>query len=239
MLYSDDGALHQVLGMIDMYAVTTCFYSQSMTFKHHQSFLSFPSASYFGSETLSSSVPSMILTLMLLIKNWLQHALKTRSKSSRQVDTIHIDNVSSYTWSWIMSNTPENINVEYSYAISKATFIEKDALHAMKWRVVQESIYFHLPDHLQYAQRILGVSAGLGICTLLSCCFSNYGQLEVAEGYHQIDCADVTNVVPFKQHDMHDFVKRGILFKYNPPSCALLYSFDLKRSMVRLSHNVI
>jgi hypothetical protein len=57
-----------------------------------------------------------------------------------QVATIHIDNVRPVTWNWITYNAPETINVEYSYAVSKNTFIEKDALVAMKWRVVKESL---------------------------------------------------------------------------------------------------
>ena len=221
VFYNDDVALRQVSGMSNMYTVTTCVYSQSMKFKHHRSFHSFPSASYFGNERLISCVPSMILNQMLLIKNRLQHALNTRSKSSKQVATIHIDNVSPFTWSWITDNAAESINVEYSYAVSKNTFIEKDALVAMKWRVVQESLFLHLPDHLQSAQRILGISAGLGVRTFVSCRFSNRRRLEVAEGNHQIDRADIINVVPFEQHHQNEFVERGILFKYIPPSCAL------------------
>jgi hypothetical protein len=118
--------------------------------------------------------------------------------SSKQVAVIMCDNFSRYTWDWLMADAPHEITIENSYGVVKCTFIESDQVVVVNWRAAQESITLTLPNLTEFAQSILGTSAGLGVHCSVSCRFTKKQHLEVAEGNHVVNGTDIINVVPFE-----------------------------------------
>ena len=173
VFFETDNNLRELKGVQHTYCVSSCFYSRSMTLEHCCSFASFPSTSAYGLGVLPSCFPSTILRELLTVKNKAQNAMNTWSKSSKRVVKLTLDNVSPFTWHWMIRNLPAQMIGANLRAVVKRTFMESDELVVQKWRDTQQYVEFTFPEHFKFAQQIFGESFGLGVRTVLSCPLKN------------------------------------------------------------------
>lgn len=55
------------------------------------------------------------------------------------------------------------------FGVMKHTFVEKDELVIQKWRDTQQSFELTLSEHMEFAQRVFGLSVGLGVHVFVPC----------------------------------------------------------------------
>ncbi len=63
----------------------------------------------------------------------------------------------------------------------------------------------------EFAQRIFGLSVGLGVCDFVPCPLKMARPLEVVENWHQITVGDVVHVIPFEA-DGRELFHHGMRF---------------------------
>lgn len=216
VFFEAENVLRELRGVQHTYCVTSCFYLSHMTLVHHCSFSSFPSANKDGGDVPLSCFPSTLLRELLSIKNKMQNAMNTRSKCSKQVIKITVENISAYTWYWMIRDVPEHIIVGgNSRAVVKRTYMESDELVVQKWRDTQQFLELTFPDHMEFAQRMFGQSVGLGIRALVCCPLKDAEPFQIVEQSHQICAGDVVNIIPFELEPKEQ-VRRGLWLNFVP-----------------------
>jgi hypothetical protein len=154
----------------------------------------------------------------------MQSALNTRGKNARNVVVCKIPNFSVSTWDYIKSLLLQD--VEFSPVVTKTTFILRDELVVEKWRTRQEEVNLTLPEHLVVAQKIFGVSVGLGVRVFLACAV---GKSNGRVASHRvISKTDTINVVPFEPEEQ-ELVRRGIVLRYIPKQSHLSVTIRFRR----------
>jgi hypothetical protein len=131
----------------------------------------------------------MIMSQFLTIKNKIQMALNTRSKNSRQLVTVSLDNISPFTWNWIKKDAPEGF-VQTNLGVIKRSFIENYELVVQQWRYTQQYFELKYPEDMEYASSIFGQSVGLGVRVFVPCPLKKSARLAIVENSHQISVGD-------------------------------------------------
>jgi hypothetical protein len=218
IFHESDNMVRQLDGMVNTFVVTSIFLSRVGIVKHIRTFSSFPSQQGFS---LPSCCSSMIFEQMMRIKGKMQLSLNTRSLNSKNVQTIHMENINRLTWHYMTRIAIANgLEISSSYGTVKATFMEGDTCVVQKWRDIQESFSLNTPHHFHCAKLLFGTCVGLGIRVVVPLSVKNRTRLERAENYHAIHVGDSINVVPFKNCG-NESVGRGLFFRFMPSTCVL------------------
>ena len=222
VFFESDPSVRQVRGMANVFVASSFLHTKTMTLWHCQSFSSFPSTS--PHRILNTCFPSTIFNQLIAMKSSMQSALNTRGKNARNVVVCKIPNFSVSTWDYIKSLLLQD--VEFSPVVTKTTFILRDELVVEKWRTTQEEVNFTLPEHLVVAQKIFGVSVGLGVRVFLACAM---GKSNGRVASHRvISKTDTINVVPFEPEEQ-ELVRRGIVLRYIPKQSHLSVTIRFRR----------
>ena len=208
--------------MSNVFVASSVFVSKTMTLWHCQSFSSFPSTSPHG--ILSYCFPSNIFHQLIATKASIQSAMNTRAKNALNRVVCKLANFLGSTWDYIKSLLLQD--VETSPVITKTSFILRDELVVEKWRTRQEEVNLTLPEHLVVAQKIFGVSVGLGVRVFLACAM---GKSNGRVASHRvISKTDTINVVPFEPEEQ-ELVRRGIVLRYIPKQSHLSVTIRFRR----------
>jgi len=218
VFHESDAVVRQLDGMAITFIVSSMFMSREKIVRHGRSFFSFPCHHNFPLPTCCSS---MIFEQIMRIRGKMQLALNTLSMNSRNVQTIHLDNVSCLTW-YYMSRVAVSYGLEIgsSYGTIRNTFMEGDSCVVQKWRDVQETFSLNTPEHFQCAKLLFGSCVGLGVRVVIPVNLRNTPRLERAEKHHCIHVGDTVNVIPF-QNRGPESVGRGLYFRYMSSTCML------------------
>ena len=103
-----------------------------------------------------------------------------------------------------------------SDAVLKKCFFKEDEFIVEKWRGTVEKCFLTLPEHLSFAQGLLGKAVGLGIRSLVHCSIRNRRQLgDRVTSQCQLLVSDSINVMPFEV-ESEEIIRRGLIFSYFP-----------------------
>jgi hypothetical protein len=209
IFHESDNIVRRLDGMVNTFIITSIFLSRVGIAKHFCTFFSFLSQQGFSLPTCCSS---MIFEQMMWIKGKMQLSLNTRSLYSKNVQTIHMENINRLTWHYMTRIAVANgLEISSSYGTVKATFMEGDTCVVQKWRDIQESFSLNTPHHFHCAKLLFRTCVGLGIRVVVPLSVKNRTRLERAENHHSIHVGDSINVVLFKNRG-NDSVGRGLSF---------------------------
>jgi hypothetical protein len=137
VFHEKENVIRQLVGIQNTYCVSSIYLLDSKTISHCRSFFSFPSTHH---AMLPSCFPSMVFEQLTRLHYKMQTALNTKAMRAKSVTCIQLDNISQFTWDYMTIDlAASGIEVTNSYAVVKASFMEKDSLTVQKWREQQQS----------------------------------------------------------------------------------------------------
>lgn len=211
VFHVDDPVLDSIQGIRDTYQVSSMYCHGLKTIYHTKTFTSFPSQMIRG---LPTCFPSSLFKEILTIKQKIQICLSTASKNDTFTESCRMDNINTLTWLYLIRDLPVDVMLEENNAVVKRTFFQDDMYVLQKRRCLQQSFHLYSPDHLRYAQMILGSFAGIGSRKKLKCSITQRHLSARAEQKEPLRRHEEHNVVPFEWNNEVEYIRRGITFKY-------------------------
>jgi hypothetical protein len=222
VFYDADPVVEQLAGIAHTYRVSSCVWFAHGCLQHQKTFQSFPSIRFLN--LLLSCFPSTVFSQILGLKNMLQRLLNTRTLNSRNTVVGNISNFGRYDWAYLSMITEAEEVV--TTAVIRNYFLNGDELVVQSTQEEQRKIWLVEPEHLSFAQKLFGVTVGIGVRFTVPCRLAK--TLSRAQSSRTIAESDTLNIVPFESNPV-EMIRRGIEFKYNVNSRVLYITIRFRR----------
>jgi hypothetical protein len=211
VFFYKDNIVEKLYGLANVFIVSSVYDSNLGTINHLQSFLPFPSSD--TNSHLLTCFPSTTLRQILGIKEAVQRLMNTRSMSSRCYQSTTIHNIDPLTWYYMLRVL--QMNCSFKHVVIQHTYVNRDEFVLEKKRVLQASVLLTFPFHLKVAQKLLGLTVGIGTRKVLRCTLKRRGVMAREVTYAQMEYSDTMNVIPFENEILvEEMTRRGLEFKY-------------------------